>query len=39
MERFYTHVGRIPVARITRAHAILFKDKLLESGQTPVNTN
>ncbi|WP_183157257.1 site-specific integrase [Burkholderia pseudomallei] len=39
VERFYTHVGRIPVARIARAHAILFKDKLLESGQTPVNTN
>ncbi|AJY41781.1 site-specific integrase [Burkholderia humptydooensis] len=39
VERFYSHVGRVPVAGITRAHVIAFKDKLLETGQTPVNTN
>jgi integrase len=30
--RFYEHVGRIPVASITRQHAVTLKDKLLESG-------
>ncbi|MFM0178828.1 site-specific integrase [Paraburkholderia aspalathi] len=37
--RFYERVGRIPVASITRAHVIDFKNKLLESGQTAVNTD
>lgn len=37
--RFWEHCGRIPVAEITRAHVVQFKDKLLESGQTPTNTN
>ncbi|CAJ7160622.1 putative phage integrase [Burkholderia pseudomallei] len=39
VERFYTYVGRVPVAAITRAHVVAFKDKLVESGQTPVNTD
>ncbi|MGA7779951.1 MAG: DUF6538 domain-containing protein [Paraburkholderia sp.] len=37
--RFYEHVGRIPVASISRAHVIDFKNKLLESGQSSVNTD
>jgi integrase len=37
--RFYSYVGRIAIDRITRAHVVLFKDKLLESGQTGVNTD
>ncbi|HTI19092.1 MAG TPA: DUF6538 domain-containing protein, partial [Trinickia sp.] len=39
VERFYTLVGRVPVASITRTHVLTFKNKLLESGQTAVNTN
>ncbi|WP_025597982.1 site-specific integrase [Burkholderia sp. WSM2230] len=39
VRRFYEHVGRIPVASISRAHVVAFKEKLLESGQTPVNTD
>ncbi|OTP69392.1 site-specific integrase [Caballeronia sordidicola] len=37
--RFWEHIGRVPVADITRRHIIDFKDKLLESGQTAVNTD
>ncbi|MGY6237071.1 DUF6538 domain-containing protein (plasmid) [Burkholderia ambifaria] len=32
VDRFYTHVGRIPVATITRQHLVKLKDKLFESG-------
>ncbi|MFL9976050.1 DUF6538 domain-containing protein [Paraburkholderia graminis] len=37
--RFYEHVGRIPVGAITKAHVIDFKNKLLEAGQTAINTD
>lgn len=37
--RFFEHVGKIPVKEITRAHVVQFKDKLLESGQSAINTN
>lgn len=37
--RFYKHVGRVPVGSITKAHVIEFKNKLLEAGQTAVNTD
>jgi len=39
IRRFTTMVGEVLPRDITRAHAVAFKDKLLESGQTPVNTN
>jgi integrase len=35
----YERVGKIPVADITRAHVIAFKDKLLEEGQSVPNIN
>ncbi|KVT23001.1 site-specific integrase [Burkholderia ubonensis] len=31
VDRFYTYVGRIPVATITRQHLVKLKDKLFES--------
>jgi integrase len=37
--RFTEHVGDRPVQRITRRDVVRFKDKLLESGQSPVNTD
>jgi len=37
--RFYQHIGRFPISAITRRHVVEFKDRLLESGQTPVNTD
>lgn len=37
--RFYEFVGRVSVPSITRHHVIAFKDKLLDSGQSGVNTN
>lgn len=37
--RFEEHMGDIKVEQITRRHVVDFKDKLLESGQSPVNTN
>lgn len=36
--RFYEHVGRIPVASITRQHAVTLKDKLLASGLAASST-
>ena len=36
---FYERVGKIPVAEISRAHVIAFKDKLLEEEQSPQNIN
>jgi len=39
VRRFTEMVGKILPRDITRAHAVLFKDKMLESGQTGVNTN
>jgi len=39
IRRFTEMVGDILPRDLTRAHAVAFKDKLLESGQTPVNTN
>jgi len=36
---FYSRVGEIPVADITRAHVIGFKDKLSEEGQSVPNIN
>jgi integrase len=37
--RFREVVGPVPVASITRQHVIAFKDALLSSGQTAVNTD
>ncbi|VCU72493.1 hypothetical protein PIGHUM_04593 [Pigmentiphaga humi] len=37
--RFEAMVGKISAPGITKAHGVQFKDKLLESGQTAVNTN
>jgi integrase len=37
--RYVEHMGDMTVEQITRRHVVQFKDKLLESGQTPVNTN
>jgi integrase len=37
--RYVEHMGDTKVEQITRRHVVEFKDKLLESGQTPVNTN
>lgn len=37
--RYVQHMGEMKVEQITRRHVVQFKDKLLESGQTPVNTN
>ncbi|MDC6292687.1 DUF6538 domain-containing protein [Ralstonia pseudosolanacearum] len=39
VKRFYEHVGHVPVRDVTRAHVLQFKNTLLESGQTPANTN
>jgi len=39
LRRFAEMVGDILPRDITRAHAVAFKDKLLASGQTSVNTN
>lgn len=39
IRRFEQMVGKLAAPAITKAHAIQFKDKLLESGQTAVNTN
>lgn len=36
---FYEHVGRIPVAQITKAHVISLKDALLSSGTSPATTD
>lgn len=35
---FYERIGRKPVADITRADVIVFKDKLIAEGQSPANT-
>jgi integrase len=37
--RFYEHVGRIPIATITRHHAVTLKDKLLASGLAASSVN
>lgn len=37
--RFREMVGPVPVKSIERRHAIAFKDALLNSGQSPSNTN
>lgn len=37
--RFEVMVGKIPAPGITKAHGIQFKNGLLKSGQTAVNTN
>jgi len=39
ISRFTEMVGDILPRDLTRAHVVTFKDKLLESGQTPVNSN
>lgn len=39
VNRFRQMVGRMPVADIQRRHVIAFKNALLESGQTAVNTD
>lgn len=37
--RFEEYVGSLSVERITRQHVVAFKDKLLTSGQTSINTD
>lgn len=37
--RFYEYVGRIPLATITRQHAVALKDKLLASGLAASSVN
>ncbi|CAM2194470.1 protein of unknown function [Paraburkholderia kururiensis] len=37
--RFRELVGLVPVPSIERSHVVAFKDALLKSGQTPVNTD
>jgi integrase len=37
--RYVQHMGDMKVEQIMRRHVVQFKDNLLESGQTPVNTN
>lgn len=37
--RHMEHMGQMKVQAITRWHVVKLKDKLLASGQTPVNTN
>jgi integrase len=37
--RYVEHMGDTKVEQITRRNVVEFKDKLLESGQTAVNTN
>jgi integrase len=37
--RYVEQMGAMKIEQITRRHVVQFKDKLLESGQTPVNTN
>lgn len=37
--RYVEHMGDAKVEQITRRNVVEFKDKLLGSGQTPVNTN
>jgi len=37
--RFRDLVGLVPVPSIERSHVVAFKDALLKSGQTPVNTD
>jgi integrase len=39
VERFHEYAGRHPVAKITKAHVVKFKDKMLEAGNTNVNTD
>ncbi|UQP01596.1 hypothetical protein L0Z36_06660 [Burkholderia multivorans] len=39
VERFHEYVGRHPVAKITKAHVVQFKDRMLGAGQTPTNTD
>jgi integrase len=39
VSRYVEHMGQMQIERITRRHVVEFKDKLLDSGQTPVNTN
>ncbi len=37
--RFEQYVGKLGIERINRRHVVEFKDKLLEAGQSPVNTD
>jgi hypothetical protein len=37
--RYMEHMGDVKVEQITRRNVVEFKDRLLESAQTPVNTN
>jgi integrase len=39
VSRYVEHMGQMQVEQITRRDVVAFKDKLLDSGQTPVNTN
>jgi integrase len=39
VSRYVEHMDDTKIEQITRRHVVEFKDKLLESGQTPVNTN
>lgn len=37
--KFHTEVGKVPVDRITKAHLIDFKNKMLAEGQSVANVN
>lgn len=39
VQRFREYVGNLSIGAITRLHVVQFKEKLLEVGQSPVNTN
>ncbi|WP_175863795.1 site-specific integrase [Burkholderia cepacia] len=39
VERFHEYAGRHPVATITKAHVVRFKDQMLAAGQTATNTD
>jgi len=39
VQRFREWIGNIPVNSITRLNVVHFKDKLIEQGQSPANTN
>lgn len=39
IKSFETVIGKLPASAITRAHTVMFKDKLMGAGKTAVNTN
>ncbi|MFP3277432.1 MAG: hypothetical protein RXR52_42010, partial [Paraburkholderia sp.] len=39
IDSFYEHVGRFPIASVTKAHIVKYKDELLAGGTSPATTN